>query len=488
MKALALLQMCESRGLIRPSRLKDFKTSLQKLADAAQIPLSALDLGAIALTYQDTLQAYFTQLSPQPSPHTQRNTFQNLAQLYRLTQATPGLRRSRPGKPDSGRLGYREANRAMKGHSPYSAYYHHPRYSKPMKAWPEDIAQSWQDYKASIAFEVKDKTLQTQDDYMRSYMGFNLTIDQPSIERWDQVFETARLLRFVTWHATLVSSRSKQAVRTTQLGVRLTDMLAAIAFRLERPEASALRKFRRKLPKAPPMHQTLRPEHHFTLAELDAVGLQIMGEAQIPTKTHIGVKYQGLRAAIAYQTGLLVRLWIRVPMRSRAMREMDIDGRLYRDERKRWRLEYRGDQLKVDEMEGETNIFTVPWPADLTENLETYLREYRPRFPNASTLTELFLNSEGRPFTQDGIWERFRIAIFQSTRKRIWPHLVRTIWTDAYLDTHPGDWEGAAAMLNNSPLMVAHKYRRFRREQHLQKGLDFNAKIFGKGPSRTPLE
>jgi hypothetical protein len=43
---------------------------------------------------------------------------------------------------------------------------------------------------------------------------------------------------------------------------------------------------------------------------------------------------------------------------------------------------------------------------------------------------------------------------------------------------HPGDFEGTAATLNNTPQMVQARYRRFRREQHLRKAMDFNAKLF----------
>jgi hypothetical protein len=491
MNALDLVQRLRDQGLIRPTRVKDFKTSLQKLADACQVPLAELDLSAVATTYQDTLRTYFDTCSPTPSVYTQRNTFQNLGQIYRLVQPAAPPVRKRGGQAPLTRLGYRAARKAMKDTSPYKAYYNHPPYQAPIDQWPAEIVQQWERYKTSLAFEVKEKTLMTLDDMFSAYVGFNLTVERPPIERWDQVFESDRLLRFVAWHAKRVSSRSKQVVRTTELGVRLMDMIATLAGRQDRPGAVALRHLQRKLPKPPRMHRTLRPEHHFTLQELDAVGRQLMEEAKNPVRTQGRVKYHGLRAAIAYQNGLLVRLWIRVPMRSRSMREMDIDGRLYRDERGRWRLNYRGDQLKVNEVDGDMNIFTVPWPEDLTENLETYLREYRPRFPNASTSPYLFLNAEGRPFTQDGIWERFSVAIYQSTQKRIWPHLVRTIWADAYLDAHPGDWEGAAAMLNNTPQMVMKSYRRFRREQHLQKALDFNVKLFGnglgKGTSRERL-
>jgi hypothetical protein len=486
MNALEIVQTLTARGLLRSSRAKDMKTSLQKLANACQVPLASLNLQAVAPTYHDTLRTYFAQLSPAPSLHTQRNTFQNLAQLYRAAEASGMSMRARAVHRSPTRLGYRAARQAMKATSLYKVYYNHPYYRVPSCQWPPEIVQEWQRYKTSLSFEVKEKTLMTLDDLFDAYMGFNLTIDHPPIQQWPQVFEVERVMRFVAWHAKRLSAKLKDPVRTTELGVRLTDLLVTLAARQERPEAFALRRFRKRLPKPPPMHQTLRPEHHFTLAELDAVGLQIMAEAKIPVKTQGRVKYHGLRAAIAYQTGLLVRLWIRVPMRSRAMREMDLDGRLYHDERGRWWLQYRGDQLKVNAVGGETNIFRIPWPADLTDNLETYLREYRPRFPNAATSSYLFLNADGGPFTQDGIWERFSVAIYQSLQKRIWPHLVRTIWADAYLDAHPGDWEGAAAMLNNTPAMVMKKYRRFRREQHLQKALGFNTRVFGRGHRTSP--
>jgi integrase len=129
----------------------------------------------------------------------------------------------------------------------------------------------------------------------------------------------------------------------------------------------------------------------------------------------------------------------------------------------------------------------MPWPPDLVENLETYLQTYRPRFPNAAKDPHLFLTVKGLPISSGAIWSRFRIAIYQATKKRIWPHLLRQIWSDAYLDKHPGDYEGVAAMLNNTPEMVQKSYRRFRREQHLQKAVDFNAELFNGHPKRkTP--
>lgn len=99
-------------------------------------------------------------------------------------------------------------------------------------------------------------------------------------------------------------------------------------------------------------------------------------------------------------------------------------------------------------------------------------------FPNADTDRHVFLTQKGNSFTVTPLWIRFHLAIYRALQKRLWLHRLRTIWSDAYLDAHPGDYEGAAAMLNNSPNMVRQRYRRFRREQHLQKAVDFNAQVF----------
>jgi hypothetical protein len=64
--------------------------------------------------------------------------------------------------------------------------------------------------------------------------------------------------------------------------------------------------------------------------------------------------------------------------------------------------------------------------------------------------------------------------------------LFRTLWCDAYIDAHPGDWEGAAAMLNDTPQTIQSWYRQFRVEQHLKKAVDFNAQLFGNGKGKTP--
>ena len=474
MNALDLVQFLCARGLIAENRVKDFKTSLQKLADACGVLLKDLNFASVRTTYEDTLKTYFAQHAA--SLYTVRNTLQNVRQFDRLLDESGILPRDRRRVPIT-RTGTRAARKELVETSPYKSHYANGRYGVPKTQWPKDIAQQWQLYCTSRMLEIRDKTLKGYDGWLACYIGYNLTIEQPPIKRWNQLFESERVVRFIAWHAKRVGGKDARASRLSRHVLNLLTMLAE---HLDRPELRALQKLQKRLPHPSPMHQTHRPEHTFTLRELDAVGMALMEQAQ-HFKPYPGmnrVTSPGLSAAIRYQTGLLVRVWIRVPLRERSFVEMDLNGRLYRDEQGHWQIYYRGDQLKVDEYLGSTNEFALPWPPEISTDLQRYLDDYRPRFPNAATDPHLWLTEQGQPLSGQAVWARFRIAVYQALKKRIWPHLLRNIWSDAYIDAHPGDYEGVASMLNNTPQMVQARYRRFRREQHLQDAIAFNAKLF----------
>jgi hypothetical protein len=474
MNALDVVHVLAARALISQNRVKDFRTSLQKLADACRVPFPDLDFASVRATYEETLKTYFAERPA--SMYTQRNTFQNLRQLDRMLDESGVLPRDRRRTPTT-RRSVRAMRREMADTSPYKSHYANGRYGVPQDQWPPDILQHWQRYCDSRALDMREKTRKGYDGWLACYVGYNLTIEQPPMERWDQLFEDDRLQRFVLWHAKRVGGRQ---ARSSVLGRHVVDLIYTLAEQLDRPEILALRKLKRKMPRTAPMHQTKRPEHTFTLQELDVIGIALMEEAT-RFKPYPGMarsKYPGLLPAIRYQTGLLVRLWIRCPLRERSFCEMDLGGRLYQDAQGRWQIYYRGDQLKVDEYLGDVNEFGMPWPPELVDQLETYLRDYRPRIPHANTDASLWLSEQGNQLSGSAVWARFRLAIYQATRRRIWPHLLRNIWADHWIDEHPGDFETAAAMLNNTPEMVRLRYRRFRREQHLQKAIAFNAKLF----------
>src|SRR5688572_10341244 len=99
MNAFDLLTTLAARRAIPATRVKDFRTSVQKLAAAVHTPVEDLDLVALAPTYEATLKTYFAELSPPASVHTQRNTLANLRQLYRALAAQRLLPRTAPVSP-----------------------------------------------------------------------------------------------------------------------------------------------------------------------------------------------------------------------------------------------------------------------------------------------------------------------------------------------------------------------------------------------------
>ena len=463
---------------------KDVRTSLKKLAEAYHTSLDELDLRLIETTYKDTLASYFAGLQPPASAHTQRNTYQNLAQFYRQA-GEASLLRIRWQDPTPGPRGA-SLDRLMaelRDQSPYRQPYRsstrQQRYKVPLEQWPVEIRQQWGNYAAERALELRPETRQLYANWFGYYMSYNLKVEQPPITSWAQVFERARIARCLTWLAERVGAQ-----HTTKQGMNILILLINIAQHQERPEYAALYKWKRRLAKPTDVLDKQLPRHTASLIDLDGVGATLMSEARYSLAKHPHGSH--VFRAVRFETGLIIRLLVRCPRRSREIREMDLGGRLYQDDQGVWQLAYRSDQLKIDTHDGRPNEFRMAWPADLVGDLEEYLRDHRPRLPNSATSRLVFLTGDGNPLHRSGLAVNVKLACYRLLGKHIYPHLFRTLWCDAYLDAHPGDWEGAAAMLNDTPETVRGWYRQFRVQQHLKKGIDFNAQLFGqrKGISR----
>jgi hypothetical protein len=477
MYALDVLQHLAARGLIPHRRVKDFKTSLNKLAAAYHVALETLDLSSVEATYQETLQTYFADLDPAASHHTQRNTAQNLAQLYRQAHETFLLTSAAPSPRRQGQI-RRQAFKALRASSPYRQHYKHrtqDRYHVPKEQWPPEIRLGWETYAAERAIQLRQATRQKYAQEFLLYVSYNLRIEQPPIACWDQLFEKARLQRMLTWMAARV-----QVDQVSRKGMSIIVLILELAKYQERPEYAALQKWKRTLPKPAKVYDKKLPRHTASLADLDRVGCTLMDEArQMRTSRY---RSNGIWGAVRFSSGLIIRLLVRCPRRSREIREMDLGGRLYQTDRGAWQLHYRSHQLKIAEHDGYPNEFRMPWPPDLVSDLEEYLRDYRPSFPQSESSAIVFLTRGGRAMGRgDLVRDRIAPDCFRLLGKHIYPHLFRTLWCDAYLDAHPGDWEGAAAMLNDTPQTVQSWYRQFRVEQHLKKAVDFNVKLFGNG-------
>jgi hypothetical protein len=481
MQALDLLSSVASTGAIAPSRVKDIKTAINKLAQACQLPPDELDLVSLEATYPDILKTYFTTLGPSISTHTIRNTIQNLGQLYRAAHASMLIvdtrSISRPRLPTDKRI-----HRELLEQSPYKALYSTKAmacYRLPLTQWPADIAQSWQAYAVIKALQVRQISFNVYTDHLSQYMGYNLRYDSFPPSRWDQLFEIPRLMRYLAWKSARVG-----AERISSHGLKTVVVLVDIAKHQERPDYLALQKFKRSLPRPAARLNKKAPRHTVALVDLDRLGLTLMAEARQPLQRTHDTTRLGLNRAQTFATGLIIRFMVRCPRRQKEIREMDFGDRLDQDDRGIWWLHYKSHQLKIAMHDGQPNEFRMEWPPDLVDDLTEYLQVFRPMILGPSVSSIVFPTRNGKMITRKWFWRRIAVPCWGRLRKHVFPHLLRTLWCDAYLDAHPGDFEGAAAMLNDTVETVQSWYRQFRVEQQLKKATDFNAALFGNGPGK----
>jgi hypothetical protein len=487
MTALDLVHTLVTRGALPTSRVKDFRTSLQKLADACHVSLDDLDLPAIAPTYDATLTTYFAELSPPASVHTQRNTRANLRQLYRALATNHLLAGTVPP-------GTRRRNREalVKAGNKISPYRHRTsavlsRYVIPDTQWPVSIRDGWERYRLRRAFELRPVTLGIHRRAVDVYVSFGLGIDQPPLSTWDELFDPARLMRFVTWHAARVGAQ-----RITHTGAMAVQFLTLIAKYDNHPGYAELKALTRKLPAVSPFHNKQSPLHTISARELEDVGLTLLKESHEPLSVHSqhlitraqgrhAPKYPRLARAITHQTALMLRLMWRLPLRSRSVREMQLGRNLIQHADGVWHLRYIGDELKVGQRGGRINRFEVPWPPDLVSHLEEYLHDFRPCFPHAADDAHVFLAKNGKPLLHPVLWKRLRDVVYVHLQKRLYPHLLRTLWVDQYLLASNGDVSTAAYLLNDNVATVLRRYHELRGADHIQKAYAFNQAILGHG-------
>jgi hypothetical protein len=87
-----------------------------------------------------------------------------------------------------------------------------------------------------------------------------------------------------------------------------------------------------------------------------------------------GAERPDVSRAANVRTSLILRLLIRIPLRQRQVRELQLGRDLYRNPRGDWQLHFAGAGRKVGRWRGHPNIFAPPFPPDLGPHLEAYLR------------------------------------------------------------------------------------------------------------------
>ena len=465
-----LLTALETRGALPASRLKDCKTSLRYLASA----LGAASLEQCPITetcrhpaaWEAVLEAHFRVRTAQGhaiSAATRRNTRNNLRVVWRLAEAqglfaapapAPALLRAKPP-----RVAFQAQARAT---SPYKGTYHLTprRYGVPKAQWPPDILAGWQAYRERCELRLRETTFHTYEKDMATYLGYLIRICGRQVT-WDGLFDPTLVRAFLAWHG------ARLQVPIGQHAYRLVCMLAAVAVVVEHPNRRALADFRNSLPPPTPMHT--QRAHWVPLATLETIAEACLAEGRQPYLVLAKHKYPGSRRATQFQRGLMLKLLVRIPLRQRNVRDIQLGRNLYQDHAGHWHLHFRGRELKVGDRNGRANEYHVDlteYCPDLLPALEEFVTVHRPNLPKAATAPQLFLTYRGNPFTQRSLNEEVGCVVALHTGQRFYPHLIRTIWATEYLQA-TGDFTTAATMLGDTlQITIRTYYEVVHKDQH----------------------
>jgi integrase len=460
-----------------------FLASLRHLAAAHGSTPECLALTPeIEADYRERLGDYLTAQGKhltkvgQPSSAI-RNARQEVGQFLRMYHERPAAPPPPPAPPrlKSVRIrGSRTMHLEMQRTSPYRERYSQlTPYLYPEEGWPASVHEGWQRFCETRGIDIRPVTLKTYHSRLVVYMSYNLRFDRVPLTSWDDLFDLARLLRFVSWHAQRVGVK-----RISATGRQVFRVVTMLARHDGRPEYAGLLARERKLPVVEPMHDKQASEHTISATELEQIGLRLLREADEPLRGFWKPSERyGLQRAGRRRDALLLRLMWRIPMRSRCIREMALHRNLFKTPDGQWILRYRGDELKVGARGGRINEFRVPFPPELVSHLEDYLERSRPIFPNADTSPLVFLTQKGRQFTPNTLRNLLCDTVYLYTGKRVYPHLLRTLWVDQYLLKTDGDISTAAFWLNDNVMTVLKRYHELRGSDHTQKAYAFNREI-----------
>ena len=474
-----LLTTLETRAALHASRVKDMKTSLRYLAKALGHPdLDQCPVDAACreeATWAKALETHFAALTTGRhviSAVTMRNTRNNLRTIFRLAE-THGLLPDVHLPPTLLTKPPRRAfRRQLRASSPYKTTYGRAvshRYQLPQAAWPPDIQAGFREYQARAGRRLRETTLVTYVRCLGTYLGYQAHI-LGTPPTWDGVFDVATLQAFVLWHA----ARLQRPL--TVHGRQVATIITTIANVLGHSQARRLADFRNTLKAPAPLHT--KRAHSVPLAQLEAVAETCLAEGRMPVVVPPGTRHGGAGRASAFQRGVILKLLVRVPLRQRNVREMQLDRNLWKDPTTgAWHLAFAGDELKIGHRGAEINKYEVnlsTYRPEFPPILEEFLTVHRPKLPNAATSPFVFLTHRGRPFDEQSLREELMLAVAMRTGKRWYPHLIRTTWATEYLtDDDKPDWTTAAVMLGDKVGTVMARYHDLVDQAHHPKASAF---------------
>jgi hypothetical protein len=456
-----LLTELDTRGVLPGVRNK--QTSLRYLAAAlghgspAQCPVDA----ALAqeATWATRLETHFATLEMQGrtiNAGTRRNTRNNIRKVLKLAAAHGLLQAPLPPRLLT-KPGNREAfRRQQRATAPYKTTYGDHRggsYWLVRAAWPPEIEAGWRTYRAACGPRIRETSFESYVKLLETYWGYIANVcGRPPV--WDDLFDRAQLMAFVSWHGARLGRPLTVHAR------QVVIVSAAMANVLKHPHAPELAVYRQGLKKPAPLH--IKRHHMVSLAELEEVADACLAEGRAPlVPAGRESSFPGKQRAGRFQRGVILKLLVRVPLRQRNVREMQLDRHLWKEPTTgHWHLEFAGDDLKIGYRGPQINTYALnlsTYRPEFIPILEEFLTEHRPKLPNATTSPFVFLTQLGKPHISKTLHLDLSEAVAMRTGKRFYPHIVRTMWATEYLK-ETQDFQTAATMLGDQLRTVIATY------------------------------
>jgi hypothetical protein len=466
-----LLSTLEEREALKKGRVKDLRTSLRYLSHA--LGHDDIDTAPLCDTCKDpslwtgALTTHFAGLGAEGravSDQTKMQTRSNIRAVFRAAEAEGLLRDPLPPRILKPRTTQREWLTAHGESNPWPLAYRaitKKHYALHHDLWPPDIVQGWQHYQAECSEPIRDVTFAKYARELSMFFGWvKHVVGREPV--WEDLFNPAQVKDFVRWHG----RRLKKTV--TAHGRHTARDITTIAKVIGHPAWEDLARYSSKLKLVTALH---KKEHHMiSLATLDEVARALMEEGRAPLVRNRALKGErlGLHRARTFQTGLMLALLVRVPLRQRNLREMKFTN-LFQDRTNKdhWILHFEGDELKVSHRGAEVNTYHL----DLTAHCPAWCRwleewlKLRPLYPNADTLPNIFLTQYGTAYRVEKLYQTLSVPVSMRTGVRWYPHIARTMWATEFL-RNGGDVITAAVMLGDTVQMVLKAYAHILAERH----------------------
>jgi hypothetical protein len=468
-----LLDDVIQQGQLTPSRIPPMRTAVKQYAamlsvDPAQCPPEVYHLPPRRLTALIDTKAPSTL-----SPHAIRNLKNNLRYLLRQGMSLKLIAPLDPALQSWG-----EARHFGTGWTPQRGEQKViPPYS--LRPLPEPLAAEFLAFTAwSTAVYVPDrparihKRMITIDSYEKAVSGVagfahrieGMPLDQLHLHH---LTDPELLKRFASWW---ITQRGK-VTKTIHLWLTLLSAVAKHWLKDE-PRALAVKKVQAQLPHPQVVHE--KRQRWLSLAQLESAALSryplngrrlqdskraawIARRLQRKRSIPICDSYSGKRTAVHVSYSLMLRLLVRIPLRQRNMREMQLHRNLQRLPDGHWQLTFQGDELKIGWRNGRRHEITYAFPPDLEGLLDEWLTVWRPLLVADSQWPFVFVNIAGKPHNLDSFADAILRTTWKFTGIAVNPHTIRDIWATEYIKS-TRDIAGAAYMLGNTVQIVLKHY------------------------------